>query len=75
MNYSPDVCDQLIEILKYIPREARDKIPQAVIRYLYENCNSVSTFVYNQALPLEDQELLGGTVVALTEFNQKYWSV
>ncbi len=74
MNYSPNVCDQIVEILKYIPRSYRKKIPQKVIKYLYENCNSESTFVYNQALPLEEQELLGGTIAALQEFNEKYWT-
>ncbi|MCR5572902.1 MAG: hypothetical protein K6F57_03975 [Candidatus Saccharibacteria bacterium] len=74
MNYSPNVCDQIVEILKYIPWSYRKKIPQKVIKYLYENCNSEGTFVYNQALPLEEQELLGGTIVALQEFNEKYWT-
>ena len=73
MNYSPDVCDQLVEILKYIPRSYSEKVPQEVVRYLYENCNSESTFIYNQALPLKEQKLLGGTIAALKEFSEKYW--
>lgn len=73
MNYSPEVCDQLIEVLKYIPKSEYEKIPQEVITELYSNCNSESTFVYNQALPLGEQGLSDETLAALREFSQKYW--
>ena len=73
MNYPPDICDQLIEILKYISKEDYKKIPQDIINYLYGNCNSKSTFIYNQALPLKNQHLLGGTIAALEVFSEKYW--
>lgn len=73
MNYPPDVCDQLIEILKYIPKEDYKKIPEEAIKGLYRNCNSERTFIYNQALPLKEQNLLGGTIVALKDFSEKYW--
>ena len=75
MSYPPDVCDQLIEILKYIPKDDYEKIPEEIIKELYRNCNSKSTFVYNQSLPLKEQKLLGGTIVALQEFSEKYWGL
>lgn len=73
MSYSPETCDQLIEVLKYIPKDEYEKIPREVISDLYSNCNSESTFVYNQALSLEEQGLSDETLAALREFSEKYW--
>ena len=57
MNYSAETCDQLIEVLKYIPRDMYKKIPREVIAGLYRGCNSETSFIYNQALPLKKQGL------------------
>jgi len=73
MNYSSNVCDELLQVLKYIKQEDREKIPKDVINYLYSNCNSEPSFIYNQALPLKDQKLLIETSTALQDFGKKYW--
>ena len=72
INYSPDVCDQLIEILKYVPKKDYEKIPRAVKEYLYSNCNQERSFIYNQALPLNKQHLSEETRLALRELFGKY---
>ena len=74
MNYSAETCDQLIEVLKYIPRDMYKKIPREVIAGLYRGCNSETSFIYNQALPLKKQGLSQETLAALKDFSERYWS-
>lgn len=73
INYSPEVCDELLQVIKYIKPEDRDKIPKNILNYLYQNCNSESSFIYNQAKPLSEQNLSSATKEALRDFLERYW--
>lgn len=48
---------EVIEILNYIPSEAYRKIPKTYIKYMEENSDENSSFVYNIALPFEKQNI------------------
>lgn len=48
---------EVLEILKYIPLNDYNKIPQKYIKHLEENCDENSEFVYNVALPFDKQEI------------------
>lgn len=50
---------EVIEVLNYIPLEDYKKIPKTYIKYMEENSDENSAFVYNIALPFEKQNISG----------------
>ena len=48
---------EVIEVLNYIPLEDYKKIPKTYIKYMEENSDENSSFVYNIALPFEKQNI------------------
>ncbi len=48
---------ELKEILNNIPREEYNKIPKKFLNMIRKNCNEKYDFKYNQALPLEKQDI------------------
>ncbi|MBQ2695187.1 hypothetical protein IJG04_00910 [Candidatus Saccharibacteria bacterium] len=73
MDYSSKTCDELIEILRYIPKEYYVLLPDELVNYLHRNCNSESTFVYNRAKPLKEQGISDETKIALRDIGKRYW--
>ena len=48
---------EVVEILKYLPKNDYDKIPSSFINYLEKNKDEKYTFVYNLAIPIEKQDI------------------
>ena len=55
-NYS-SAYSEVLEVLKYLPKEDYDKIPSKTIDLLEANCDENSDFVYNIALPFDKQNI------------------
>lgn len=66
-------CAEVLDILKYIPREDYDKISSDYINWLYQNAEETN-FTYNAALPFDKQPISEGAKQILSDINQKYWS-
>ena len=74
MSWSAEVCDELLEVLKYIPKQDYEKIPRETLSYLYANCNTKSSFIYNQALSFSEQEISEEAKGILRKFKKEYWN-
>ena len=55
-NYSL-AYSEVLEVLKYLPKEDYDKIPSKTIDLLEANCDENSDFTYNIALPFDKQNI------------------
>lgn len=55
-NYE-EAYAEVIEVLNYIPMNEYKKIPKQYITFMEENCSETSSFVYNIALPFNEQNI------------------
>lgn len=65
--------NEVIEILKYIPKEDYNKIPRKLILFLEQNRNEKNTFVYNVAIDFKKQNISKEAKVILAFISEKYW--
>lgn len=72
-NYAK-ACNEVGEILKYIPQEYLNKIPLYVIEKLEENKEQNYNFHYNVNKEYEEQELLEETKAILANLYIDYWA-
>ena len=72
-NYS-EAFYEVLEVLKYVPREEYDKIPRTFIKVLQDNYDESSTFEYNLALPFEEQDISEEAKIILAIICEKYWN-
>lgn len=65
---------EVLQVLKYMPKEEVNKIPAEVIQY-YEN-NQDKDYIYkiDEEKTFEEQELLEETKVVLALFYRDYWA-
>lgn len=66
-------CAEVLDILKYIPKEDYDKIPSDYINQLYQNAGE-SDFTYNAALPFDRQPVSEEAKQILSDIAKKYWA-
>ena len=72
-NYSKAYVE-VLEILKYIPREDLEKVPKDII-YTLENCaDKEYIFKINKSVPFEEQKLMEETEDILANFFRDYWA-
>jgi len=72
-NYSKAYVE-VLEILKYIPREDLEKVPKDII-YTLENCaDKEYIFKINKSVPFEEQNLMEETKDILANFFRDYWA-
>lgn len=73
-NNYPKAYKEVIEILKYIPKESVEKIPQTMI----DTFNTKKDNTYNFAIDInksfEEQELLEETKAILANIFRDYWA-
>ena len=75
MNNNYDkACNEVTEIIKYIPQEYIDKIPIHVIKNLEENKDTNYQFHYNIDKDYEEQGLLEETKAILANIFINYWA-
>ena len=71
-DYS-EAYSEVLEIIKYLPKEDYDKIPPKLIQLLMVNCNANSEFTYNTALPFEKQNLSNDAKLILAIIFRNCW--
>lgn len=64
---------EVLDILKYIPKEDYDKIPRKTIQLLEANRNEKSEFTYNVALPFDKQDISKDAKVILAILYRNCW--
>ena len=65
---------EIIEILKYIPKEEYDKIPKNKIKLYEENSNKEYDFKYNPSKTLDEQNVSEITKGIIALLFRDYWA-
>ena len=69
-----NACCEVMEILKYIPKEDYEKIPQNKIKVFEQNRNKKYKFKYNPNMALEEQNVSYGVRVIIGILFRDYWA-
>ena len=72
-NY-PKAYKEVIEVLKYVPKESFDKIPQTMINTLNKKMDKNYEFSIDIDKSFEEQELLDETKAILANIFRDYWA-
>ena len=73
-NNYPKAYKEVIEILKYVPKESVDKIPQTIINTLNSKMDNTYNFSVDINKSFEEQELLEETKAILANIFRDYWA-
>ena len=71
-NYA-DAYSEVLEVLRYIPREDYKKIPIKTIQLLKTNSNEKNDFIYNSALPFNKQNISKDAKIILAILYRNCW--
>ena len=72
-NY-PKAYKEVLEILKYVPKESVDKIPQTMIDTFNAKMDNTYNFSIDINKSFEEQELLEETKAILANIFRDYWA-
>ena len=64
---------EVLEVIKYLPLEEKEKIPKKVLNKLMGEADENSTFVYNLGVPFEKQAISDEAKQILADFSRRYW--
>ena len=70
----PKAYKQVIEILKYVPQESVDKIPQEMIKTFKINMDDKYDFKIDISKSFEEQDILEETKAILANIFRDYWA-
>lgn len=73
-NNYPKAYKEVIEILKYVPKESVKKIPQTMIDTFNAKKNNTYNFSIDINKSFEEQELLDETKAILANIFRDYWA-
>ena len=73
-NNYPKAYKEVIEILKYVPKESVDKIPQTMIDTFNAKMDNNYNFSIDINKSFEEQELLEETKAILANIFRDYWA-
>lgn len=65
---------EVLEVLNYLPKEDREKIPFNILQALYKNKSKEYVFIINRTKPLKEQKLSKVTKAILVNFYRDYWA-
>ena len=74
MNNYPKAYKEVIEILKYVPKESIEKIPQTMLDTFNTKMDNTYNFSIDINKNFEDQELLEETKAILANIFRDYWA-
>lgn len=66
---------EVLEVVRYLPKDDKDKIPKRVLNKLMGEADENSDFVYNVGVPFREQEISQEAKQILAEFSERYWNV
>ena len=72
-NY-PKAYKEIIEILKYVPQESVEKIPDEMINMFKTKMDKSWNFIVDINKPFEEQELLEETKAIFANIFRDYWA-
>ena len=72
-NYSKAYVE-VLEILKYIPKEDLEKVPKDIMSTLEKCADKEYIFKINKSVPFEEQKLMEETEDILANFFRDYWA-
>lgn len=61
MNNYPKAYTEVLEIIKYLPEEEREKIPAEKINFYEQNCDKEYEFKFDISKPIDEQKTLRET--------------
>ncbi len=64
---------EVLEILKYIPIEKYNLIPEDILNKLKQNCEENYDFTYNIAIPFKEQKISKKARELLKWLDEMYW--
>lgn len=73
-NNYPKAYKEVIEILKYVPKESVDKIPQTMLDTFNAKMDNTYNFSIDINKSFEEQELLEETKAILANIFRDYWA-
>jgi len=73
-NNYPKAYKEVIEVLKYVPKESVDKIPQTMLDALNSKMDNTYNFSIDINKSFEEQELLEETKAILANIFRDYWA-
>lgn len=73
-NNYPKAYKEVVEILKYVPKESVDKIPQTMIDTFNAKMDNTYNFSIDINKSFEEQELLEETKALLANIFRDYWA-
>lgn len=73
-NNYPKAYKEVVEILKYVPKESVDKIPQIMIDTFNAKMDNTYNFSIDINKSFEEQELLDETKAILANIFRDYWA-
>lgn len=73
-NNYPKAYKEVIEILKYVPKESVDKIPQTMLDTFNAKMDKTYNFSIDINKSFEEQELLEETKAILANIFRDYWA-
>lgn len=73
-NNYPKAYKEVVEILKYVPKESVDKIPQTMLDTLNSKMDNNYNFSIDINKSFEEQELLEETKAILANIFRDYWA-
>ena len=65
---------ELIEILKYLPKEEYDKLPQEIVNKFYKEANYYYDFEYNPEKSIQDQHVSEISQAIIGVLYRDYWA-
>ena len=64
---------EILKILKYLPKEQRDMIPEEEITFFKKYCDKAHDFHIDKTKPIEDQVQLQETNALIVSLYRKYF--
>lgn len=74
MDDSAKAYKELYEILKYIPKQKLEKIPNGFIKYIENNMDKKYEYKVKHIKDFENQKMLRKTKVLLAILYRDYWA-
>ena len=65
---------EVIEVLKYMPKEEIDKIPKEIIKYYTDNMDIRYDFKIDTSKTFEEQKIMEKAKIVLAIFFRDYWA-
>jgi len=74
MSNYPKAYTEVLEIIKYLPKEERDKIPAEKIKFYEQNCDKEYEFTFDIEKPIDEQNTLRETNAIVVVLFRDYFA-